>query len=56
MGCLDYFPIMESDPAKSLSEAIDRIEEMREELLSVQRSLEKIEVNNRAESQDQDQD
>jgi len=29
---------------------IDRIEAMREELLSLQRSLEKIEVNNRAES------
>jgi len=42
---------MASEPPRSLSKLIDRIEGMREELLSIQRSLEKIEVNNPAESQ-----
>jgi hypothetical protein len=42
---------MASEPSRSLSKMIDRIEVMREELLSIQRSLEKIEVKTPTESQ-----
>jgi hypothetical protein len=38
-----------TEPPRSLSEVIDRIEAMREELLSIQRSLGKIDFNNGAE-------
>jgi hypothetical protein len=42
---------MASEPPRSLNTLIDRIEVMRDELLSIQRSLEKIEVKTPADPQ-----